>query len=478
MDNNSAFLQKLLAAHPHKFGAVLDDPERFRFQLLLSEVRHNFSRSRPQLLRHGYRVDSEYFYPASTIKLCAAIAALHELQALGRKFGAEVSVTTPITLHPLNVDDAQKEGDDGEKGPSNVPHAFTIAEDLRKLFLVSDNIAYNHLYSFAGQRLDTTRIRGRLQVVRSAEFNHMSPAIEIHATSGAFCLPPRQCELDLGDNRSIPGYLVGQAHIDQGSKVDEPLDMSMKSRISLQDLQDTLVKLLRPDIESVGDKCFQLNEGQVAFLREAMVQFPAQSSFPAFNAKDYPDDYCKFLLPGLGRVKDKRAIRIYNKIGRAYGFTIENAFVVDMETGCSFFLTATLYTNSNGVMNDDKYEYEPFADNFFADLGEVAARCLWQIPPFQHLGATSLDAAMVEPSASMLDFTPTTPVEDAAVASTHPQHDEESSASVTRRAHPSAQPPPLRRSGARVRPSQLPVVRATMPQLLLARSAQQYWLCM
>jgi len=72
-------------------------------------------------------------------------------------------------------------------------------------------------------------------------------------------------------------------------------------------------------------------------------------------------------------------LRIYNKIGRAYGFTIDNSYVFDVETGRSFFLTAVIYTNANGVLNDDRYEYE-FADCTLADLAEVLGRALWQIP--------------------------------------------------------------------------------------------------
>jgi hypothetical protein len=36
----------------------------------------------------------------------------------------------------------------------------------------------------------------------------------------------------------------------------------------------------------------------------------------------------QFLLPGLSRIRPKGALRIYNKIGRAYGFTIDNSYVV------------------------------------------------------------------------------------------------------------------------------------------------------
>lgn len=56
-------------------------------------------------------------------------------------------------------------------------------------------------------------------------------------------------------------------------------------------------------------------------------------------------------------------------------------YIFDIETGRSFFLSAVLYTNRNGILNDDKYEYTDVADRLMADLGEVAARAVWQIPP-------------------------------------------------------------------------------------------------
>lgn len=54
-------------------------------------------------------------------------------------------------------------------------------------------------------------------------------------------------------------------------------------------------------------------------------------------------------------------------------------YVFDVETGRSFFMTAVMYTNANGVLNDDRYEYE-FADSTLADVAEVLGRALWQIP--------------------------------------------------------------------------------------------------
>jgi hypothetical protein len=49
-------------------------------------------------------------------------------------------------------------------------------------------------------------------------------------------------------------------------------------------------------------------------------------------------------------VWDKRAVRVYNKLGRAFGFSVDNAYVLNVETGQAFFLTAAIYTNDNGAL--------------------------------------------------------------------------------------------------------------------------------
>ena len=71
-----------------------------------------------------------------------------------------------------------------------------------------------------------------------------------------------------------------------------------------------------------------------------------------------------------------------NKLGRAYGFSVDNAYV-DWREGeggekgarrRAFFLAATIETNANGVVNDDRYEYEPVADAFMEHVAETVAR--------------------------------------------------------------------------------------------------------
>ena len=83
---------------------------------------------------------------------------------------------------------------------------------------------------------------------------------------------------------------------------------------------------------------------------------------------------------GIAEVVPRPHLRIHDKIGRAYGFSIENAWVEDTRTGRGFFLAIVLYTNPDGVLNDDQYAYDTVADPFLATVGEVIARNVWWQP--------------------------------------------------------------------------------------------------
>ena len=63
-------------------------------------------------------------------------------------------------------------------------------------------------------------------------------------------------------------------------------------------------------------------------------------------------------------------IRIYNKVGYAYGTLTDVAYIHDLENELEFFLTATILVNSNQIFNDDIYEFEQVGIPFLAALGQ------------------------------------------------------------------------------------------------------------
>lgn len=378
-------LESILASDP-RLAAVAKNAEKHRLQIVLGLVEEKDGR--PVLVQQTFRAGAEYFYPASTVKLFAAVAALETLENLRHETGLPLNARTPLAYHP------QFEGEElVREDPTNLDGGpVTVAHEIRKLFLVSDNEAYNRLYELQGQqylymslqlsRLDSAHIVHRLSEARTEEENRSYPRIDFlqeGAPEGAeplYTLPERTTE-PLRPVKEVPGLDVGRGYMSGGELIEEPMDFRPKNSISLVDLQRGLAKVVRPDVDAKGP-VFQVSDADRAFLMEAMVQTPGESENPVYDPQEYPDSYVKFFLPGLEKVVPREHLKIYNKIGQAYGFTTENAYVVNTQTGQAFFLAATLYTNENGILNDDQYEYETVAQPFLAALGETVARELWR----------------------------------------------------------------------------------------------------
>jgi hypothetical protein len=64
-------------------------------------------------------------------------------------------------------------------------------------------------------------------------------------------------------------------------------------------------------------------------------------------------------------------VRVFNKVGWAYGFLTDISYVVDFRNNVEFMLTTTVYVNSDGVLNDDKYDYDSAGYPFMYQLGQT-----------------------------------------------------------------------------------------------------------
>jgi hypothetical protein len=366
-------ISALLAAHPERFGAVLADADGLRLQVLVAEV---VERDGRRVLRRSRLGDAtRYFYPASAIKLCAPIAALlqvNEINAEGHAF----SPRSTLRFQPLFEGEALEQQN--------------LGRVMRSLFLVSDNHAFNCLYDFVGQDglnermwragFSSVRVHHRLSIRRTREEHRRTRETWIGAGDGAwFVVPARASEREL-ENTGLRDLELGRAHVVDNELVEGPLNFQYKNSVSLEDLQDILAALVRPDVDT-GKRGFpELSIAQRAFLLEALHQLPRESPDPVYDPSAHPDDAVKFVRPGVTRVVPGEHLRVYDKVGRAYGFSVENAYVEDQRTGLGFFLAAVLYTNPNQVLNDGVYGYAELADSFLADLGEVVARALWAQP--------------------------------------------------------------------------------------------------
>src|SRR5678815_2494230 len=67
-------------------------------------------------------------------------------------------------------------------------------------------------------------------------------------------------------------------------------------------------------------------------------------------------------------------VRVFNKVGWAYGFLTDISYVADFKNDIEFMLTATMYVNSDGILNDDKYDYDSVGYPFLYQLGQTIYR--------------------------------------------------------------------------------------------------------
>ena len=58
-------------------------------------------------------------------------------------------------------------------------------------------------------------------------------------------------------------------------------------------------------------------------------------------------------------------------MGNAYGFLVDAAYIVDFRNNIEFLLSAVIYCNSDGIFNDDNYDYEKTGLPFMKNLGRV-----------------------------------------------------------------------------------------------------------
>lgn len=387
------WIQHLLGQHPEKFGRFLDQPDRYKLQVLITELIPNVSGAM-EIDSTSHRLGAEYIYPASTIKLCSAIGALERLAEM-RDRGAAISRQTPMVIHPLFADSVIEDHDDSNLGGNLAggapPGSITIDHCVRKIGLVSDNPAHNFLYEFLGHRginermwaygLTSIRIRHRLSQHRTPIENMMTAQVDFQTSKGVLTVPTRTSTLEIPpESAATPGLNIGHAQMINGRVVDGAMSFATKNHAGLSDLQKLLLLIVRPEIMFADvPRRPRLDDSDRSALLQSLRQYPADSLSPRYAREQYPDAYGKFLLPGLVRVRPKQEWVMHNKCGQAFGFTLDNAHIRHGPTGRECAVAASIYTNDSGVMNIDGYDYQRDAFPFFADLGETIGR--WMLGP-------------------------------------------------------------------------------------------------
>ena len=363
------FLVDLLKQYPDHFGAVLANPDN-KVQIIYTQIDRR-KNGKPEFTDHYFNInDSSYFYPASTVKLPIAILALQKLNEL--KIAGLDKNATMISEADYS---GQSEIYNDPSAPDGRP---TIEHYIKKILLVSDNDAFNRLYEFLGQEyINNTlhrmgykevQIVHRLEISLTEDENRHTNPVRFFDTSGKLIYekPLEESKLVYATRNTK----MGVGFYRGGEIVNEPFDFSKKNRLSLTTLHSIVRSVMFPEIVSKKQR-FKLTNDDYEFLRKYMSMTPLESKFPFYDNENYWETSVKFLLYGKEKNVSKNGIRIFNKVGDAYGFLIDAAYIADFNNNVEFMLSAVIHCNSDGIFNDDKYDYDEVGFPFMKHLGQV-----------------------------------------------------------------------------------------------------------
>lgn len=402
------FLVHLMNKNAERFATVMANPEKYRVQILYTQINRD-EKNFPKFTSHSFRLNpNEYFYPASTVKFPACIQALEKIN---RQKDKKFTRNSIMLTDSIDSELTRQYTDSTNLVQNGFP---SITSYIKKILLVSDNDAFNRLFEFIGQEefnttlqksgFPSTRIVHRLSLPVSQEKNKMSNAITFISESSWQNAYKKFVKISSEDAPSIDKFLaltktneklvldnvysepkrvskyifpqlkpvlLGKGEMIDGKVTDKPKDFTQKNNFPLEAQQRMLRRLIFPEATPLTEQ-FNLTADDRKFMLKYMSQLPTESVSPPYqNDTSMHDNFCKYLMFGSDKNPIPNNIRSFNKIGDAYGFLTDNAYIVDFEKGVEFMLSATIYCNEDEIFNDDKYETQTIGLPFLTELGKT-----------------------------------------------------------------------------------------------------------
>lgn len=371
VEDDARLIERLMEAHPQQFDHILKNQDSLEVQIIYTQIDRD-DQNRPSFRSFYFNVDSaRYFYPASTIKLPMVLLALEKINRLG---------IPGLTEHSIMLHDSAYRGQWPAHADTTSANGLpSIDHYAKKILVVSDNDASNRLYEFVGQqavheslngRGYTSRLLHRLERPLTPDENRHTEAVRFLDARGNEIY--KQSMLVNPDSiEPLMRAKKGRGFMRNGQVVHQPLDFTYKNYYPLAVQQRLLRALIFPSSVPEASR-FRLSDHQRQKVLQYMSQLPDETAFPPYyRDTTLYDAYCKFLMYGEERAPIPANIRIFNKVGDAYGYLIDNAYIVDFDQGVEFLLSAVIYCNSDGILNDGAYDYEEVGFPFMRDLGQV-----------------------------------------------------------------------------------------------------------
>lgn len=371
--DNSPLLDSLLRTDP-RLAPVIQRAAEYELQIIYTQVDRD-AQNQPHFTPHTFNLDArQYFNPASMVKLPTAALALEKLHQLRQPGLTRRSPMATGVAHACQTAAPYHPSPDSDR-------VNTVGNYVKRMLLVSDNNAYNRLYEFLGQaplneRLwqlgyPSVRITRRFAPCDTAANRYTNPINFYDAATGQIIYRQPPAVNPRSFNQPLGRITKGHAYQAGGRIIQAPYDFTTANYLPLRDVTMMLRAVLFP--ESVPPtQHFNLLPADYAFLRRYLYSTPHGSGYSPYRSPSYFDAYKKYLYYGRNPDSIARAgLRIFNVVGMSHGYLADVAYFADSTRHLEFMLSAVMYVNKNGILNDGTYEYQTVGLPFLAALGSL-----------------------------------------------------------------------------------------------------------
>lgn len=376
VDTAGNLIHELMAAEPDSFALYLSHADQYGIQVIYTQIDRS-SDNEPTFRQFSWHADRQrYFNPASLVKLPVALVAL---ERVGQLNNSGVTSDTPMIV---------RRGPGCETWHRRGEPAVPLSLHIRKMLLVSDNMAYSRAFEILGQDDLNRRLRdlGYDDPVICRRFCRGSWLQNRTANPVAFVGHDGGTVYTLPTRVSIHEWInpLAQVNDDGGSAGGKggpsggAAANNHSNYLPLQSINDMLKAVMFPQSRPPAAR-FDLTAADLGFIRRQLALYPRESGRREYgDGRKYRDNHKKYFiygdLPKDQIVITDDAVRIFNIVGRYDGYLADVAYIVDFEKGVEFLLAAVIDTNWNQNRRDGQDEYVTEGLPFLARLGRAVYR--------------------------------------------------------------------------------------------------------
>ena len=360
----------LIGSVLQKYPKILANQNKYKLQIIYTQINRD-EKNRPVFKDYKYITEKKYFYPASTVKLPIATLALIKLEELNiPELNRETIMITDSAFF------CQKKISFDSTSQNYFP---SIENYIKKMFLVSDNSSCARVYEFIGfdyahKKLSALgfkniRLFNRLDAQCIGDTSKITPPIYFLNTKKDTVYKQSLTYFNERLTQPIANLKVGKAHISlNGKRIAGPKDFFNHNYLTATDLHQFFKKIVFNNYLTGSDK-LPISGDSRLFMLKQLGLYPRESVYPKYDSKVFYDSYKKYFLYGAAASNiSQDSIRLFNIVGRAYGFLTDCAYIIDYKNKIEFMLTVNIYVNEKNVIGNGKYQYEKVGLPFLKDL--------------------------------------------------------------------------------------------------------------